>query len=113
MKKINKYIGLHLLLFMYSFCGVFSKMAAQNEILSIKFCLFYGASLLILGLYAIFWQQVLKKFTLTTAFINKTITLVWGIAWGVIFFNETIKLNMIIGAIVTFIGLILVVIEDE
>ena len=77
MKKINKYIGLHLLLFMYSFCGVFSKMAAQNEILSIKFCLFYGASLLILGLYAIFWQQVLKKFTLTTAFINKTITLVW------------------------------------
>ena len=111
MKK--KYIYLHVLLFLLSFSGVFSKLAAQNEFLSIKFCVFYGISIVILGIYAIFWQQILKKFSLTTAFINKAIIIVWGIIWGVLIFNEELKINMIIGAIIVFIGIYLVVISDE
>lgn len=113
MKKINKYIYLHLLLFLFSFCGVFSKLAARNEFLSFKFCLFYGISISILGIYAIFWQQILKKFSLTTAFLNKAITIVWGIIWGAIFFKEKITITMIIGAIIVFIGVSLVVMSDE
>lgn len=62
MKKMNKYVLLHLLLFFYSFCGVFSKLASANEFLSFKFCLFYGISIIILGIYAILWQQILKNF---------------------------------------------------
>ena len=30
MKKINKYVYLHLLLFFFSFCGVFSKLAWRS-----------------------------------------------------------------------------------
>ena len=37
MEKVNKYVLLHLLLFAYSFCGVFSKLASGNEFLSLKF----------------------------------------------------------------------------
>ena len=66
-KKINNYIFLHILLLFFSFCGVFSKLASQNEFLSIKFIIFYVISILILGIYAILWQQILKKFSLTTA----------------------------------------------
>ncbi len=114
MKKINKYIlSLHLLLFCFSFCGVFSKLASQNEFLSIKFCIFYGISLFILGMYAIFWQQILKKISLTTAFFNKAVTIIWGMLWGVLFFRETISINMIIGAIIVLIGVGLVVKDYE
>lgn len=113
MKKISKYIYLHLLLLLFSFCGVFSKLAAQNEFLSIRFCIFYGMSIFILGIYAIFWQQILKKFTLTTAFINKAITIIWGIVWGLIFFKERLTFNMIVGAIIVLAGVSLVVISDE
>ncbi len=111
--KIKNFIFLHLLLLIFSFCSVFSKLASQNEFLSFKFCMFYGLSILILGIYAIFWQQILKKFTLTTAFINKAITIVWGIIWGIVFFKEKIQLNMIVGAIIVFIGVSLVVLTDE
>lgn len=111
--KVNKYIYLHLLLLLYSFCGVFSKLASQNQFLSIKFCLFYGTSLLILGIYAIFWQQILKKFSLTTAFFNKAVTIIWGMIWGVMFFSEKITLNMIVGTIIVLIGIGLVVKDYE
>lgn len=111
--KIKDYILLHTLLFAFSFCSVFSKLAGSNEFLSFKFCLFYGISIIILGIYALLWQQILKKFSLTTAFINKAITIVWGMLWGVLFFKEQITVNMIIGAIIVFIGVILVVISDE
>lgn len=113
MKKVNKYIYLHLLLFAFSFCGVFSKLAAGYEFLSLKFCLFYGISLAILGFYAIFWQQILKKFELTTAFFNKAVGIIWGMLWGVIFFKETITINMIIGTIIVLVGIGLVVKDYE
>lgn len=113
MKKINKYILLHLLLFFFSFCGVFSKLASQNEFLSIKFCLFYGISIMILGIYAIFWQQILKRFSLTTAFFNKAVTIIWGMLWGVLFFKEAITINMVIGTIIVLIGVGLVVKDYE
>lgn len=113
MKKIKKYLGLHLLLFMFSFCGVFSKLAAQNEFLSIKFILFYGISIMILGIYAIFWQQILKKFSLTTAFFNKAVTIIWGMLWGALFFKEVITWNMMVGTIVVLVGIGLVVNDYE
>ena len=96
MLKINKYVLLHLLLVLFSFCAVFSKLAAQNEFLSLKFIILYGKAILILGIYAILWQQILKKFDLTTAFFNKAVVVIWGMLWGAIFFQEKITIKMII-----------------
>lgn len=113
MEKIKKYIYLHFLLFLFSFCGVFSKMAAKYEFLSTRFCICYSISIIILGLYAIFWQQILKKFSLTTAFFNKAITIIWGMLWGLIFFKELITIYQIIGTIIVLIGVGLVVKDYE
>lgn len=113
MKKINNYILLHLLLFLYSFCGVFSKLASHYDFLSWQFCVFYGISLLILGIYAIAWQQILKKFKLTTAFFNKAVTIIWGMLWGILFFKEVVTWNMVLGAIVVLVGIGLVVKDYE
>ena len=113
MKKVKNFVFLHLLLFMFSFCGVFSKLAAGYEFLSLKFCIFYIISIIILGIYAILWQQVLKRFSLTTAFFNRAVNVIWGMIWGIIFFSETITLKMIIGAIIVLIGVGLVVKDYE
>lgn len=111
--KIKDYMILHILLFAFSFCSVFSKLAAGKEFLSFEFCLFYGISIIILGIYALLWQQILKKFTLTTAFLNKAVTIIWGIVWGALIFGEPIKIQMIIGALIVFVGVSLVVMADE
>lgn len=113
MKKISNFIYLHLLLFLFSFCGVFSKLASQYDFLSVKFCIFYAISLFILGIYAIAWQQILKKFDLTVAFFNKAITIIWGMLWGFLFFHEAITIKMIIGAAIVLIGIGLVVKDYE
>ena len=102
---MKKYLYIHLLLLFYSLTAVFSKLAGMNEFLSFKFIVFYLISLIILFTYAIFWQQILKYFTLTNAFIQKGITLIWGMLFGLLFFNETITIKMIIGAVIVLIGI--------
>ena len=113
MKKVKDYVFLHILILLFSFSSVCSKLAAGYDFLSFKFCLFYGLAILILGIYAILWQQVLKKFTLTTAFLNKAVTVVWGIVLGFLILGEGITLNMIIGAIIVLIGVGIVVQDYE
>lgn len=113
MNKITSIILLHSILVIYSISGILSKFAATEHFLSIKFCLIYSSIILILFLYSICWQQVIKKLDLTFAFANKAITVVWGIVWGTIFFDETITLGKVIGAILIMLGVIIFSISDR
>lgn len=118
MKKVENIIVLNIVLAIYSVLGVFSKKAAAEEILSWKFILFYGIVLAGLAIYAIVWQQLLKKLPLITAYANKSITVIWGIIWGYIFFGELITLKKLVGALVIVLGVYIVIksdydIEDE
>ena len=106
-------IVLHILLAVYSLSGVCSKMAAQNEFLSFWWLFWYALVILNLGVYAIVWQQIIKHLPLNTAYANKAVTIAWGILWGALFFHETIKWNMIVGALIVIIGVIVVVRADE
>lgn len=98
---------LHILLVVYSISSVLSKFAGQFELLSPQFFLFYLIVLVLLCLYALGWQQVLKRMPLTQAFANKAITVVWGIIWGVLFFGETISLGKCIAALLIIFGILL------
>lgn len=106
-KKIGTFITLNLLLLLYSLISIFSKLAAGHSFLSIQFIIYYLAIILCLGIYAIGWQQVIKKLPLTIAYSNKAITVIWGLVFGVLFFSEKITLNKIIGIIIIVIGVIL------
>jgi drug/metabolite transporter (DMT)-like permease len=110
--KAKTFILLHLMLMVYSLSGVCSKMASKQKFLSFKFCLFYGCIILLLGFYAIAWQQIIKRLALTTAFANKAVTIVWGIIWGMIFFQEKVSVNQIIGAVIVIVGVVLYAIAD-
>lgn len=113
MEKIKPYLVLNLILFFYSLGGVCSKTASGMEFLSLKFCLFYGAAIFILGVYALLWQQIIKKLPLNIAYANKAITLIWGMMWGALIFKEHITLSNIIGAVVVLAGILLMVTGGE
>ena len=80
-------IALHLLLLVYSLSGIFSKNAAREPFLSPMFILLYGGMLVILFIYAIGWQQILKRLSLSMAFANKAVTVIWGMVWGFFIFG--------------------------
>ena len=103
------FVLLHVGLLISSLSGVFSKKAALSETFSLSFCIWYGLVLVAMFLYAILWQQILKRMDLTTAYANKPIGLIWGMIWGTLLFNEQITWRMIVGAAVIFVGIFLVV----
>lgn len=112
-KTVYKYVLLHSLLFVFSLLGIFSKKASQEDFLSTRFIVFYGIVLLNLAIFAICWQQILKKIQLVVAVANKAILVVWGILWGRIFFEERISITKIVGAIIIIMGIALVVLDRE
>lgn len=110
MKEQGKryFLLLHLLMFVMSFSGVFSKKAAGQKFLSVKWILFYGAMLVILMVYAVFWQQILKRIKLSIAYACKSVTVVWGMIWGVLFFGEQLTAKQLIGGAMVIAGVVLV-----
>lgn len=97
LKNKKYFLLLHVLLFLYSLGGICSKKAAANSFVSVYFFFYYSLLLLILIAYAFGWQQIIKVLPLSTAFANKAITVVWGLIWGKIIFNENITAGKLIG----------------
>lgn len=92
----------------YTLSGVAGKLASGNGFLSLKFILFYGVEIAILGVYAILWQQIIKKLDLSVAYANRSIALLWSMAWAVLFFHETVTVTNIIGVLIVIAGTMLV-----
>jgi drug/metabolite transporter (DMT)-like permease len=110
---LGKYLSLHALLFIYSLAALFSKMASSKSFMSFSFLLIYTAVLVILVLYAFGWQQILKKMPLSIAYVNKSVTVIWGFFWGGIVLHEKLTAGMLIGTILVISGIFVVVSENE
>lgn len=106
-QKPLAFIFMHAGFLIYSFYTVLGKLAAQYNFLSFRWCVFYVALILILFIYAVIWQQVLKHIKLSVATANKAATIVWGMLWSALFFNETITQKKILGALIILGGIIL------
>ncbi len=111
--KLKSLLLLQLLLFFYSLFGICAKFAAQEPFLSPGFIFYYGIVILNLGVYAICWQQIIKHMSLVSAYANKAITVIWGLVWGNIFFQEVLSLSKILGALIIIFGIIMVVTDEE
>lgn len=90
----------------YSLTSVMSKFAASEEVLSLKWIIYYGAMLFFLMLYAVMWQFVLKKVDLIVAFSNKAIVVIWGMLWGMLFFGEGISFFKCLGIALVVLGIV-------
>lgn len=111
--KFRDMFFLHIILVIYTFGSIMSKKAAVHDFLSLEFCFFYGMVLVISVVYAFLWQKVLKRLPLVLAYANKAVTVIWGLVWGYLFFNEVISIQNIIGAVVIIAGVYLVVSGEE
>ena len=112
-KNTKTILALNVLLMFFSLGGIFSKLASKQPFLSLKFILCYGALLFIMFVYAIGWQQIIKRLPLTMAYANRAVTIVWGIIWGLLFFNEKLNVGKIIGAVIVIAGVLLYVTESD
>lgn len=106
------FVVLHILLLVYSMGGICSKLASQCHFLDFKFILYYGIMIFILMIYAVVWQQIIKKLPLTLAFANKAITIVWGVVWGKVFFGEDLSIIKILGVALVIIGVVIFSLSD-
>ena len=111
--NVKVYIALQLMLMLYSLNSIFSKYASAEDFLSLKWCIFYGLVILLLGIYALGWQQIIKRMPLTTAYANKAVTTVWGLIWGYCFFKEEITAGKIIGVVLVMAGVVLFALSDR
>ena len=108
MTKIKDYIQLHLNILLFSLTSVFSKAASvqynKHGLSSPLFYLFLFLMVANCGIYAITWQQVIKKFSLSTAYANKSVYLLWSQIWAVLIFHENLSIQNIIGILVVLFG---------
>lgn len=111
--RCGVYLLLHILLLVYAVACIFSKKAATTAFGSGRFFLFYGLNLLLLGVYAVGWQQVLKRIPLTSAYAHKSITVIWGVVFGVLLFHETLNFRQIAGVLLVICGIVLYSVSDR
>lgn len=105
-------IVIQLAVILYTFSGIAGKFAAGYDILSLQFIFFIGLELFILGCYAVVWQQIIKRFPLSIAYVNRAMAIFWSTLWAFIIFGERITWKNILGVIIIFAG-IMVVNSDE
>ena len=80
MFTVLKYIALIGTFFIYTTSGVFSKLASQREFLSLGYIAFLVCTVGVLGIYAVLWQQIIKRMDVSLAYMFK--------GTGVVFFWE-------------------------
>ncbi len=95
----------------YTLAGVMGKMASSFPFLSAGFILWYMGEILMLGVYAILWQQIIKRFDLTVAYANRAVALLWSMIWAVLFFKETVTVQNLIGIAIVLAGTFIVNLE--
>lgn len=94
----------------YTLNSIIAKFAAKAdvEMFSMKFFLFYGAEVMVLGIYAICWQQMIKRFDLSVAYANRAMAILWTALWALVIFKDTIGVKQAVGIALVVIGTIVV-----
>lgn len=111
MKKkitIKDILVLQIVIAIYTLSTVMAKQASGQPLFSVGFFGFYGAELLILGIYALLWQQMIKKFELSVAYTNRAMALLWSLIWAVVIFKDNITVKNVIGVALVIAGTIIV-----
>lgn len=107
MNAVLKYIGLMAAFAIYSSSTIFSKLASRCDFLSINFIGYLFCLVSVLGIYAILWQQIIKRIPLTDAYLFKGSTTIYTIIIAQCIFGETYSVKNYIGMTIIFIGILL------
>lgn len=112
-KKILIACRMQGLMLLFSLSAVLSKTIGLENSITLHAILLYICLLGVLGVYAILWQKVIKSVPLSFAYVNKGVTVIWGLIWGRIFFDERISPFNLAGCILIIVGIILFASSDN
>ena len=104
MKRYLAIVGVNLV---YACTSIFTKMASRQEMLSWPYLLWIAGAIGVMGVYALLWQQVIKRMPLSTAYMFKGTSLIFVLLFSALLFGETITLNNVIGSAIIIIGIVL------
>lgn len=107
-KNIKDILYMQLIFVLFSFVGVIAKTASQYDLFSKGFIKCYILELLLIIVYAYFWQKIIKNIKLVVAYSNKGTVIIWNLLWAILFFQENININNIIGSVIIIFGIVLV-----
>lgn len=100
------YLMLMVAFLIYSTSGVFLKLAAYEDFLSWKYLALFALVIVVLGVYAVLWQMILKKIPLSQAFLFKSTTVVFSLVYACLIFSETLRWQNVLGAALIMAGII-------
>ena len=109
-KKWNKILILCSLVvanLFYATVGIFTKLASQQEFLSWAYVFSFGGAVAVIGIYAILWQQIIRRIELSTAYMFKGTTIIFTMLFAHWLFGEQITWNNIFGTIIIIAGIVL------
>ena len=110
--QIKYILMLQIVFFIYSINSVVAKFASAQEPFSLNFILLYGLELCVLGVYALLWQQLIKRMELSVAYSNKAVVLLWAMVFGVLLFKEQITLTKVAGILLVIVGIVVLNSEE-
>ena len=96
----------------YTLSGIAAKLASGYNFLSIGFIVCYGAEILILGVYAIIWQQIIKRVDISVVYTNRAVAIFWSMLWSILIFHETVTWKEILGVLLIFVGTFVVNMDE-
>ena len=97
----------------YSLTTICARFASAEKLLSPRFILFFGLEIVVLGIYAILWQQILKVFDVSIAYCNRAAYLLWGILWSLTLFRESVGIKQLLGVAVVIAGVVILNLPGE
>ena len=113
MSKLSNYIFLLVSFLIYSLTGVFTKLASMQDFLSWQYVLLLGGAVCVLAVYAVLWQQIIRRMPVSDAFMWKGTTIVWMMLLAGIIFGEPISMRNIIGSAIIIAGITLYAWSDR
>lgn len=103
--KLKTIIFLLLSFFIYSCTCIFTKAASMQTFLSWKYILCVAGAVGVLGIFAILWQQIIKRISISDAYMFKGSSLIFTLILLNLIFSESITPNNIIGAVLIISGM--------
>lgn len=105
--KLTHYISLIAINLLYACVSIFTKLASQQEFMSWEYVLAFFGAVMVMGVYAMLWQQVLKRIELSVAYMFKGTSIIFVMLLAYLLFGEQITWNNILGAIIIIAGIVL------
>lgn len=99
---------LQAIIIIYTVSSVMAKLASGSKDDMLRMFLFLGMEFVILAIYAVLWQQMIKRFDLSVAYANRSMAILWSMIWAVLFFHDEITVRNVLGVLIVLLGTVII-----